>query len=48
MFEEPLPSPYPERAAALMKSAASVIDLDTVGGECLLEMQESRPAWMAV
>jgi len=42
MIEGDLPWDYVERAAALMDGASSVLDMDTGGGERLLEM---RPHW---
>jgi SAM-dependent methyltransferase len=43
-IEEAPPPWYPARAAELMRSARSVVDLDTGGGERLLEL---RPYWPA-
>ncbi|MBX3051090.1 MAG: methyltransferase domain-containing protein [Caldilineaceae bacterium] len=42
MNEDPLPWDYIERACELMDAADSVLDMDTGGGERLLEM---RPHW---
>jgi SAM-dependent methyltransferase len=42
MIEEQPPWSYMERAAALMERASAVIDMDTGGGERLLEL---RPHW---
>ena len=42
MIEDPLPWDYIQRACALLDGAASVLDMDTGGGERLLEM---RPHW---
>lgn len=39
MFEDQPPWSYMERAANLMRGATSVVDLDTGGGERLLELQ---------
>lgn len=44
MIEEEPPWDYMERAAELMQQASSVVDLDTGGGERLLEL---RPHWPA-
>lgn len=44
MFEESPPWDYLARAAELMQRAASVVDLDTGGGERFLEL---RPHWPA-
>lgn len=44
-FEEPLPLQYELRAAKLMRSARSALDLDTGGGERLLDL---RPNWPAL
>ena len=42
MREDPLPWDYIAQASALMAQSASVLDMDTGGGERLLEM---RPHW---
>lgn len=42
MLEDEVPWSYPARAQALMQQADSLLDMDTGGGERLLEMQ---PAW---
>ncbi|MBP7963911.1 MAG: class I SAM-dependent methyltransferase [Caldilineaceae bacterium] len=42
MTQDELPWDYVDRAGALMDGAASVLDMDTGGGERLLEM---RPRW---
>lgn len=42
MIEDEMPWDYMERAAALMDGAGSAVDLDTGGGERLLEL---RPHW---
>lgn len=44
MSEDPLPWDYMARAAELMRQAQSVIDLDTGGGEKLLQLQPYWPA----
>jgi SAM-dependent methyltransferase len=44
MIEEEHPWSYPERAAELMRGSASVIDLDTGGGERFLSLREHWPA----
>lgn len=43
MLEEQAPWSYSSRAAALMRQAASVIDLGTGGGERLLKLQADWP-----
>lgn len=37
------PWSYPDRARVLMRSAASMVDIDTGGGERLLELRDSWP-----
>ncbi|MBZ0293991.1 MAG: class I SAM-dependent methyltransferase [Anaerolineae bacterium] len=44
MFEEKPPWSYIDRAATLMQQAASVLDIDTGGGEKLLSLREHWPA----
>lgn len=44
MQEEELPWSYSLRAKALMEQVASVLDMDTGGGERLLEMRTAWPA----
>jgi SAM-dependent methyltransferase len=46
MLEDPTPWDYVHRAGALMDHAASAIDLDTGGGERLLEMRAHWPSRM--
>lgn len=43
MLEDPLPWDYIQRACALLDGAASVLDMDTGGGERLLEMRAHWP-----
>lgn len=43
MVEDPLPWDYIARACELMDDAASVLDMDTGGGERLLEMADHWP-----
>ena len=43
MLEEQPPWSYSARAAELMKTSASVLDLDTGGGERFLELRENWP-----
>jgi SAM-dependent methyltransferase len=45
-IEEQPPSWYPIRAATLMRGARSALDLDTGGGERLLEMRSDWPAML--
>lgn len=44
MVEEPLPWDYLARASELMRNAHSLLDLDTGGGEKLLQMAADWPA----
>jgi SAM-dependent methyltransferase len=46
MFEDETPWSYIDRAGALMDAASSAIDLDTGGGERLLDMRAHWPARM--
>jgi SAM-dependent methyltransferase len=48
MIEELPPWSYPERAAELMRQAASLLDIGTGGGERLLALQPHWPATVAV
>jgi len=43
MIEEPLPWSYTTRAAELLQHASAVVDMDTGGGERLLELRQYWP-----
>ena len=48
MLEEQPPWSYSARAAQLMKRSASVLDLDTGGGERFLKLREDWPRKVVV
>lgn len=47
MLEDPLPWDYVQRACELMDGASSALDMDTGGGERLLEMRDHWPERLA-